>query len=77
MPHDIFDCERPDQHCWSHDEDEPLDEPCYIACLECHHGYKSANELLIEHNIILKSMNISPEDNPEEVFTCPLCLHDF
>src|SRR5712671_4807396 len=48
-PHDAFTCYGSRNHCYGCDADEP-DEPCYRACFECRHVWRTAEDLLAAHN---------------------------
>ena len=76
-PHPIEECYGSKLHCWSHDVDEP-DQPAYISCFECKHVYRSAEELVAEHNKHLDpAWNEPAVTDPELVHCCPLCIHDW
>lgn len=76
VPHPIEACYGSRLHCWSHDIDEP-DLPWYRACFECKHVYRTAAELLAEHNKVLAQYDVEPETDAADIYTCPLCTHDF
>lgn len=63
-----------DPGCYFHGE-EPIPEDCYILCGECWHAW-TVESLLEEHNKILSHYGVT-EENPENIFSCPLCTHDF
>ena len=67
-----------DTHCYSHGVDES-DVGMWRACLECRHVYRSPEELRREW-----TDNAPPDlpdrDTPppvEQIYFCPLCLHDW
>lgn len=91
-------CE-PALHCVWCNVDEP-DNPCYRACGECLHVFATAEDLLREHNTMLRDISlhvfctpdpdgwmtvergrfereIPVEADPDRVWACPLCSHDF
>jgi hypothetical protein len=74
-PHPIEACYGSATHCHWHDIDEPGD--AYRVCFECKHAFRSAAELLAEHSKHLAEFGQEPETDPEQVYTCPLCIHDF
>ena len=94
--HDPETCYGSRLHCYCCHADEP-DEPCFIACFECRHVWRTAEDLLIAHNKHLavyadpEAAQVSeafaalgvpvlpyvPEMNPQHVYCCPLCIHDF
>ena len=65
-----------DQHCYTHHVDEPS-EPAYRFCYECGHVWRTAAELLAEHNRQLAVYGRPPETDVNQVFCCPLCIHDW
>lgn len=75
-PHPADACYGSRLHCWSHDIDEP-DSPCYRACFECKHVFRTAAQLLAGHNEHLAVYGCEPETDAGNVWTCPLCIHDF
>lgn len=77
-PHAIETCYGSRLHCWIHHADEP-DQPSYRACGECFHVYRRAADLLAEHNKVSRAIDPDCQDeaDPERVWCCPLCTHDF
>jgi hypothetical protein len=67
--------------CYEHYVHEP-DEGAYRVCGECSHVYRTAEELLTEANRgctedgSMYAMAFAITD-PEQVYSCPLCAHDF
>ena len=57
--------------CWFHGE-EPVPDDAYRVCGECGHAW--AREALIAADA--EKFNGSPR-NPETIYACPLCVHDF
>ncbi len=57
--HDPRDCASPKNHCFAHNEDELADagHPFHRICGECFHVYRSASELLAEHNQVIAELN--------------------
>lgn len=60
---------------------EPLTEPIYRVCFECGTEW-TASALIVAHNAILDTW--APDgivtchvDNPEDVYCCPECIHDW
>jgi hypothetical protein len=68
----------PDEHCYIHLIDEP-DEPNYRICGECHHVYRSAEELVEAERDNYPWTNAKVVGDHEEppMYACPLCTHDF
>lgn len=62
-------------HCWFHCV-EPIPEDVFIVCLECGHAF-TAEALLAGHNEHLAEFGGKPETDPDKVFACPECIHDF
>lgn len=59
---------------------EPLPDEYYSVCGECGHVYVTAEELLEAENRLLFEMQVTKPPvvtDPEHVYTCPLCGHDF
>ena len=63
-PHPPEICYGSRLHCWSCGTDEP-DKPCFQACFECCHVYRTAQELLDEHNKVIRAMNASARERGE------------
>ncbi len=66
-------------HCFSHHLDEP-DEGAYRRCLECRHVYQAAEDLQRAWMASAPpAILLLDEETPpvEEIFFCPLCLHDW
>jgi len=63
---------------------EPDRDGDFLACLECHHVYRTPEDLVAEENNIRRRMG-DPElvidGNVREVvgqiYSCPLCTHDW
>lgn len=72
-------------HCYFHCVEE-VPEDLYRICAECGHPW-TASSLLREHNLELigtetgRTLEIQaldpPEHDPEQIYSCPLCLHDW
>lgn len=75
-PHPVDECYGSKLHCWTCGVDEP-DQPCYRACGECMHVFRSAAELLEGHNKHLAVYGMEPATDPDQVFCCPHCVHDW
>ena len=65
-------------HCFSCDVDE-TDQPCYQACLECRHVWRTAGELLAAHNAqAVQGVRLGNADRRGQgVSRCPKCSHDW
>ncbi|RBQ21579.1 hypothetical protein DP939_02385 [Spongiactinospora rosea] len=70
--------------------DEP--GPHYLICLECGHGFPTADALLADRAALVERLNaslppppwdpafegpIEPDGDPEKITYCPHCTHDF
>lgn len=73
--HDPMACMGSLNHCYWHNVDEP-GEP-FKVCFECRHGFMTPAELLAGHNEHLAEFGQPPETDPQQVFCCPMCTHDF
>lgn len=65
-------CE-PNKHCWIHDVDEP-EEGAFRVCGECFHVFMTAEELIQADS---KWYEDGRRNDPERIWSCPLCTHDF
>ena len=65
-------------HCSSHHLDEP-DDGAYRRCLECGHVYRTAEDLQRAWmaNAPPDLADLEKLPPAEEIFFCPLCLHDW
>lgn len=79
--------------CWGHMTCEPLpaDNSHYQVCGECFHVFVTADELLTMHNEKSKATysrfrddpvfgggeEWKPETDVNNVYFCPVCVHDF
>src|SRR5688572_28310299 len=79
--------------CWGHMTCEPLpaDNSDYQVCGECMHVFMTADELLSMHNEESRKAHVILKDDPmfghdedwkptlcvDEVYFCPVCVHDF
>jgi hypothetical protein len=91
MPHDTEDCKSPKDHCFFHNEDEPITETSYKVCGECFHVFQKAEELIKEYERVESEINkpglkiIEFLDPPAKdsvfktlsIHSCPFCSHDF
>jgi len=59
-----------------HDVDEAFFDGD-VVCFECLHVWKSDEEILAEHNMILTELGKQTMTDINEVTFCPLCLHDW
>lgn len=68
-------------HCYSHDEDEPMRTGDYILCGECFHVFRTGEELVAAYLDNWPLKEIPKPDaatvNPDKITFCPHCLHDF
>jgi len=55
---------------------ELIPEGCYRVCGECGHAW-TEEKLLLAHNEILDEFDHPEVFDPDEVFSCPLCAHDW
>jgi hypothetical protein len=57
--HSPGECADPKNHCYEHNEDEYADDdhPWYLICGECYHVFRTADELLAEHNRVIAELN--------------------
>ncbi|WP_158881907.1 hypothetical protein [Amycolatopsis anabasis] len=62
--------------CFFHGH-EPLPENYYRVCGECGHVFATADELLRREREIANEVGFQPETDPDRVYVCPLCAHDF
>ena len=67
--------------CMEHYQHESA-EGAHRVCGECFHVYGTAEELLTETNRTLSHYGPGmgpgrPITDPEQVYSCPLCAHDF
>ena len=51
--------------------------PSFRWCLECGHTYATAADLLAEHNKMQAATGLPADTDPDGVFCCPLCTHDW
>lgn len=58
--------------CYIHNRREPM-VPGGIACGECWHVYANEQELIDAHN----AWDGPQVTSVEQIFSCPLCVHDF
>ena len=69
---------EPFDFCMSHYRCEPMTESTYTVCGECGHAFDTADDLLRDHNAVLVELGIDRIDtDPEKVWVCPHCTHDF
>jgi hypothetical protein len=64
-------------HCYYHHRDEPSSG--YRVCGECAHTYSTADDLKQTYlDYAPAGLTIIVEDmTADEIYFCPLCLHDF
>lgn len=77
VPHPIETCYGSRLHCMIHGVDEP--DGGYRSCGECWHVFRTAADLLGEHNRISQQARPGRRDetDPGRVFCCPFCCHDW
>ena len=72
--------------CYIHGVCEPDLPGDYRACGECGHVYRTVWDLLTEELLFWRrgvmggwvdSMEVGPLGDPDRIFSCPLCTHDF
>lgn len=61
----------PDDWCAYHNRSEPV-KPGDIVCGECWHTF-TPDELIVAHN----AWGGSQVTAIDEIYSCPLCIHDF
>jgi hypothetical protein len=73
------DWQRPGRWTWchAHHRDEPDLPGDYRSCGECGHVYRTEADLLAEHNDLAAEIDLTSATSGAEVYTCPLCAHDF
>lgn len=75
---------EPQDHCYIHGYEPVIGEP-YILCGECHHCYRTADELVLYFWDLVRLANGEQDMElpsgepvkPDDILFCPLCLHDF
>jgi hypothetical protein len=86
-PHDASDDCAAD-HCFYHHVDEPIPMAQLSGaqvCIECGHYYASGEVLAdVDEQVGVEDYGLHPEwgpprgrRDPSQIFTCPLCCHDF
>lgn len=65
-----------DPGCWFHGE-EPIPPNAYRVCLECGHCYVTRDDLVAAVNELLGRIGVAAVDTGNEIYTCPMCNHDF
>lgn len=77
MPHEIT-RECAPMHCHWHEVDEP-EEGAYGVCQECGHVYQTEQDLRDAYAESADWPGESTDSAPEanEIYFCPLCIHDF
>jgi hypothetical protein len=65
--------------CYAHYRCEPLRDGDYRICFECFHVFRTADELIAAHRAVLEQIGstLNPRTDPEAIFSCPECSHDF
>lgn len=64
--------------CWEHNRHEDYGPDSYLVCFECHHVFRTEEELIEGHNRQLEEAPHSiPVTSGDQVFCCPHCIHDF
>lgn len=61
-------------HCWIHHTDEPVTTGTYIVCGECFHAYQTVDELMA---VEADKFGDDAQTDPERMWSCPYCIHDF
>lgn len=71
-------------HCFIHHEDEPVPQDCFLICYECQHVYRTPQDLVEQHNAAMDLIMEPGEtwkpltvEQVGEIFSCPVCAHDF
>jgi len=74
-----------DDFCWGCMQNEPFPEGVrpFRICGECNHLFVTAQDLIDEDVVIRREGlafgyydSLEPR-TPEEIFSCPICMHDF
>lgn len=64
--------------CYIHHRLEAFDEHTWRVCFECGHVYQTPDALVDLELYEYGSMYANrPEPKADEIWSCPLCLHDF
>jgi hypothetical protein len=71
-------------YCFIHHEDEPVPQDCFLICYECKHVYRTPQDLVNEHNAAMDMIHELGEkwtpvtvERVEDIYSCPVCIHDF
>lgn len=67
----------PDDWCFIHGIEEPFREGDYRVCGECWHVFRTPEELVAETAKYFDHPEAPPVPTADEIWTCPLCAHDF
>lgn len=62
-------------YCWVHGRYE--DATGYLVCGECQHSFRTWQDLVADHNAVVNELDMASVQSPEDVVTCPHCVHDF
>jgi hypothetical protein len=69
--------------CCVHHEAEPVPQDCFLICFECKHVFRTAQDLVAEHNATMAEFAGPDEtwapvavEQVGEIFSCPMCAHD-
>lgn len=72
------------EHCYIHNRHEPSLPGDYRACLECGHVYRTPWEVMLELLFLYRhwfnmgwDKFLQPIPPADEIYSCPLCTHDF
>lgn len=65
-----------DDHCYSHNIDEPFGPNSYRVCGECGHVFDTAEDLIEDFNSEMPE-GLPPEVDVQKINFCPWCTHDF
>lgn len=69
-------------HCYAHSVDENAAD-AYQICGECFHVFRTADELVAATAQRIAEVSVGVENpmsgptDPEKIFACPHCAHDF
>jgi len=64
-------------YCYIDEAEEEITAESTV-CFECGHVFRSDEEILKQYEQSFKELpHYKPKQNADEVFFCPLCLHDW
>lgn len=66
---------RPGSDCFFHEDEHALPTD-FLQCFECGHSYRTEGELREAAGEIYADFGVETPPT-SQIFTCPLCAHDF